>query len=682
MGNLGEQEMEGGEERTKEAKEMSKEGKTLVVGIRTDSKSRKLLKLALVNIAASGDRVVAVHVTRFSSLSFAEDSEPQLAELEQIRNEFVDFCSLRKIDFLIKVCKGFSVRRALVRQAKFYSAAHLILGEDKSCTALRSSLTSIPKYCAKRLSPDCSVIAVDNERIVFETGDVEGRRSGNYGKLSNLLLDLRKSMAVDPFDCFFTIKGHEGTISDDNRISPSCGGDTVSDDATTDVLLGEKCSFNLRVEPQQLANSDFMAISSSPASLETEERSIEEVTQPSEPLLRRSISNHRRTSAIDRPITSLIQWVKWIPGRHSVSSPTYSILKLQRSETFAASNLGNNFNSYQFDNEIGGLRMKVESVQRKYSFLCKLFSYKELVEATRNFSPDRLIGKGGSSQVYKGTFTDGKELAVKILKASDDALKEFSLEIDILTTLNHKNIIALVGFCFEENNLMLLYDFLSRGSLEKNLHGSEGQISILKWFDRHRISIGVAEALKYLHGGGGGAEPVIHMDVKSSNILLSKDFEPKVTDHEYLAPECFMFGQVSTKTDVYAFGVVLLELITGRLPIDTGAARSDQSLAKAMLKSGKALELVDPRLGCEYDAEQMEKMLLAASLCLKKDSRSRPSIDLVLNLLRGDEDALKCEKLQPEAPESTLALEDEAVNLKADIESHHNLVLLCLEDDS
>lgn len=167
---------------------------------------------------------------------------------------------------------------------------------------------------------------------------------------------------------------------------------------------------------------------------------------------------------------------------------------------------------------------------------------------------ENLIGKGGSSRVYRGYLPDGKELAVKNLKPSEDVLQEFVMEIQIITSLHHKNIISLFGFCFEDSNLLLVYDLLSRGSLEENLHGI-GQINFFSfslmflvlerhglsslffagskkdpvafgWSERFKVALGVAEALYYLHNHN--TQPIIHRDVKSSNILLSEDFEPQV----------------------------------------------------------------------------------------------------------------------------------------------------------
>ncbi|KAI5409939.1 hypothetical protein KIW84_055411 [Lathyrus oleraceus] len=172
----------------------------------------------------------------------------------------------------------------------------------------------------------------------------------------------------------------------------------------------------------------------------------------------------------------------------------------------------------------------------------------------------------GSSDVYRGCLPEGKELAVKILKPSENMVKEFAQEVEIVTTLHHKNTISLSGFCLEGNHLLLVYDFLSRGSLEENLHGNRINYNSFGWQERYRVVVGVAEALDYLHNGC--ARAVIHRDVKSSNILLSDDFEAQLSNFGlaswgsssshiictdvagtfgYLAHEYFMHGRVTDK---------------------------------------------------------------------------------------------------------------------------------------
>ncbi|XP_028552879.1 probable serine/threonine-protein kinase PBL23 isoform X5 [Dendrobium catenatum] len=606
-----------------EVKDERKDRKTIVLGIRTDSKSRELLTWTLVNVAISGDRVVAIHVHR---LSYPFDGSDQYVDkLEPMRRAYEGFCSLIQIDLVIKICRGFSVRRTLVQQAKSYSASYLILGETKSSNAIRFSLTSIPKYCATRLPPECSVVAVNNGKIVFGRGAVvlvKRRVTGHDGKTSNFLLLHRKSLRGDPLDCLLDIKGQEDAMVEKCSV---CG-----------TVPGTPCSSNVMADGCLLdSKSDAPICSNSSVAVGIQEPTDEVVSSWS--IARRTMSNHRRTISMEGSRTPLVQLAKWISGRSTTCSPNRSV--------------------------------------------------------------DRVIGKGGSSLVYKGILSDGKELAVKALKPSKDSMRQFVLEIDIITTLNHENIISLLGFCLEDNNLLLIYDFMSRGSLEEILHDSEEHKRSLNWCDRYKISIAVTEALKYLHGYGG-TEPVIHMDVKSSNILLSEDFVPKLSDFGlarrstesvshiscnnlagtfgYLAPEYFMFGQVSTKTDVYAFGVVLLELLSGRRPINSMGIKGDQSLvmwAMPILQSGKYQELMDPRLDGKYDVEQMEWMALAASLCLKRDSQSRPTMPYVLKLLHGDKDSVKWAKSLVDSGNS-INSEDDDQTFIPDIKSHLNVVLL------
>ncbi|KAJ8466121.1 hypothetical protein OPV22_028673 [Ensete ventricosum] len=283
------------------------------------------------------------------------------------------------------------------------------------------------------------------------------------------------------------------------------------------------------------------------------------------------------------------------------------------------------------------------------------FAYEELAAATDGFSPDKLIGKGGHAEVYRGCLGDGQLVAVKRLikrESEEERIGDFLSELGIIAHVNHPNAAQLLGFSVE-GGLHLVLQFSPHGSLASLLHGSkEG----LDWRVRFQIASGIAEGLRYLHEGC--QRRIIHRDIKASNILLTEDFQPQISDfglakwlpdkwnHHvvfpiegtfgYLAPEYFMHGVVNEKTDVFAFGVLLLELITGRRAIDS----SRQSLviwAKPLLDANSVKQLVDPSLEDAYDAKELARALHVASVCIHHLSTSRPTMNEVVRLLRGEE---------------------------------------------
>uniref|UniRef100_A0A7N0R9S8 Protein kinase domain-containing protein n=1 Tax=Kalanchoe fedtschenkoi TaxID=63787 RepID=A0A7N0R9S8_KALFE len=293
----------------------------------------------------------------------------------------------------------------------------------------------------------------------------------------------------------------------------------------------------------------------------------------------------------------------------------------------------------------------------------RLFGLDELKTATAEFSEDNLIGRGGCSKVYKGCLPDGEVVAVKVLKQNKNASKDFyAAEMDIISSLKHKHITAFLGACFESDQHIFVYDFMPEGSLDEHLHCSEKK-SPLTWELRYNVAVVIAEALSYLHNEC--PQPVIHRDVKSSNILLSSDFQPQLSDFGlaiwgpnnsreyhascgnnlvgtfgYIAPEYFMHGEVSDKVDVYSFGVVLLELVTGKKPIiGSVGVQGQQSLvkwAKPMMDSGDIRALADPNLAERFNMDQMQRMVSAAALCTSQSARARPSMSEVLKLLNGE----------------------------------------------
>lgn len=337
---------------------------------------------------------------------------------------------------------------------------------------------------------------------------------------------------------------------------------------------------------------------------------------------------------------------------------------------------------------------------------CRHFTYQELQSATSSFSAGNFIGRGGWSQVYRGFLPDGQSVAVKILNSSSKTEQELLSEVEILTLLKHNHIITLIGYCVEGLNRLLVYNFVSRGNLEENLHGGKEK-PILPWKVRLKVAVGVAEALDYLHNGF--SQSVIHGDVKSSNILLSEEFEPQLSDFGlarwaptssyitcsdvlgtfgYLAPEYFVYGKVNDKTDVYAFGVVLLELITGRKPIDRTNPKGQESLimwARPLLQDGNIGNLADKCLQDVYDTNEMHRMMLAATLCLRQTPHYRPCMSRILKLLQGEDDITDwawCQKKM--IKDMDTSDEDDIVENQGghDIQTHLTLAMLGVDDDN
>ncbi|CAA7032671.1 unnamed protein product [Microthlaspi erraticum] len=293
------------------------------------------------------------------------------------------------------------------------------------------------------------------------------------------------------------------------------------------------------------------------------------------------------------------------------------------------------------------------------------FSYSEIVTATRNFSKGRVLGRGACSYVFRGKMGFWrKALAIKRLDKEDkETPKSFCRELMIASSLQHQNIVPLLGFCIDqEQGLFLVYKYVSGGSLEHYLHDKNTSLC-LPWSARYKIALGIADAIAYLHSGTD--QCVVHRDIKPSNILLSSNKKPKLCDFGlatwtaapsvsflcktvkgtfgYLAPEYFQHGKISDKTDVYAFGVVLLELITGRKPIEARRPSGEQNLvvwAKPLLHRGMEAmeELIDPTMKCKRrNSVSIDRMIRAAEACVINEESRRPVMKEILSILKGDE---------------------------------------------
>lgn len=691
------------------------EGKrTVVVGVKLDSQSKELLTWALVKVALPGDQVIALHVLD-SSTECTSSLLSLVKTFDSVLSVYEGFCNLKQVDLKLKVCRGKSARKILVREAKCYPSATLVIGTSKTHHRIRSS-ASVAKHCAAKLPGCFAVFAVNNGKVVFRRESMDGSQSNRN---ENCLALVQKNVKIlneaesNTYKCHHRIRKscskcrnknprRDCVVSEMDLVVPDNSVSEFEDDFS--VCDGEDNSLALVPVQTHHAAFDSLVIQHSQCS------------KPGWALLRRLFLPKQQDTEASVKKSSVFQWVLRLPSWHSsvvYPDQKQSISNQDDDHCFSALDgenqaivpFGHNTASPPLspNNGLESLLKELLNLHENYSATCRLFSFQELLQATSNFLPENMVGRGGSSRVYRGCLPDRKELAVKLLKPSEDVIKEFVQEIDIITTLHHKNIISLFGFCFEDDNLLLVYEFLPRGSLEENLHGNKKDGHKFGWQERYCVAVGVAEALDYLHNR---TEPVIHRDVKSSNILLSDDFEPQLADFGlaswasasshfictdvagtfgYLAPEYFMHGKVSDKVDVYAFGVVLLELLSGRKPINSGCPKGQESLvlwANSVLKSGKVSELLDPSLDSrDSDQEKTERMVLAATLCIRRSPRLRPCISVVLKLLQGDEEAARWAKQLVSAPEDQEEVVDGEPH-PSNIQSHLNLALLDMEDDS
>ncbi|GAB2295472.1 hypothetical protein Dimus_029638 [Dionaea muscipula] len=290
-------------------------------------------------------------------------------------------------------------------------------------------------------------------------------------------------------------------------------------------------------------------------------------------------------------------------------------------------------------------------------------SLDELSRLTGNFGQKAMIGEGSYGRVFYGKLSDGIEAAIKKLDTSSaqDSDSEFAAQVSIVSRLKNEHFTELIGYCLDDNNRILVYQFATKGSLHDVLHGRKGVQGaepgpVLTWAQRVRIAYGAARGLEYLHEK---VQPsIVHRDVRSSNVLLFDDFSSKIADFNlsassdtaarlhstrvlgtfgYHAPEYAMTGQITQKSDVYSFGVVLLELLTGRKPVDHTMPKGQQSLvtwATPRLSEDKVKQCVDPKLNEDYPPKAVAKMAAVAALCVQYEADFRPNMTIVVKALQ------------------------------------------------
>ncbi|EEF32427.1 ATP binding protein, putative [Ricinus communis] len=293
----------------------------------------------------------------------------------------------------------------------------------------------------------------------------------------------------------------------------------------------------------------------------------------------------------------------------------------------------------------------------------KLYTYRELKNATDDFSPRTKIGEGGFGSVYKGRLKDGKFAAIKVLSAeSRQGAKEFLTEINVISEIEHENLVKLYGCCVEGNHRILVYNYLENNSLAQTLLGvGHNQSNIqFSWRTRSKICIGVARGLAFLHEQ---VRPhIVHRDIKASNILLDKDLTPRISDFGlaklippnmthvstrvagtigYLAPEYAIRGQLTRRADIYSFGVLLVEIVSGRCNTNTRLPVEEQYLLERtweLYERRELVGLVDTSLNGDFDAEEACKFLKIGLLCTQDAPKLRPSMSTVVKLLTGEKD--------------------------------------------
>ncbi|XP_078445414.1 putative serine/threonine-protein kinase PBL26 [Wolffia australiana] len=287
------------------------------------------------------------------------------------------------------------------------------------------------------------------------------------------------------------------------------------------------------------------------------------------------------------------------------------------------------------------------------------FTFRELASVTKNFRPECLVGEGGFGRVYKGRLElTGQLVAVKQLDRNGlQGNREFLVEVLMLSLLHHQNLVNLIGYCADGDQRLLVYEFMPLGSLEDHLFDISSSQKPLDWYTRMKIATGAAKGLEYLHEKAN--PPVIYRDLKSSNILLDEEFNPKLSDfglaklgpvgdkmndssrvmgtYGYCAPEYARSGQLTLKSDVYSFGVVLLEILSGRRVIDTTRPTNEQNLvswAQPMFKDQTRFhELVDPFLERKYPIKALNQVVAVAAMCLQEEPMVRPLMtDVVMAL--------------------------------------------------
>lgn len=307
---------------------------------------------------------------------------------------------------------------------------------------------------------------------------------------------------------------------------------------------------------------------------------------------------------------------------------------------------------------------EIEQEIQRSSTAPQKFRLKELKAATSNFSANNKLGSGGFGTVYKGILRKDEVAVKRILKNTRHGKQDFIAEVTTITNLHHKNLVKLLGWCYESDELLLVYEFMPNGSLDRFIFGNtipSNADTTLKWETRHNIICGVARALDYLHNGC--EKRVIHRDIKASNIMLDSDFNARLGDfglartvqlnekthHStkeiagtpgYMSPESFHTGKATVETDVYAFGVLILEVVSGRKP---GHQNEQNNYYRSIVewvwehhRMEQITDVIDLRLNKDFHEDQARCILMLGLACCHPNPFERPSMRTALQVLTGE----------------------------------------------
>ncbi|XP_019195912.1 PREDICTED: probable receptor-like protein kinase At5g18500 isoform X2 [Ipomoea nil] len=268
------------------------------------------------------------------------------------------------------------------------------------------------------------------------------------------------------------------------------------------------------------------------------------------------------------------------------------------------------------------------------------FTLRDLEVATNKFSKENIIGEGGYGIVYRGQLVNGTLVAIKkLLNNLGQAEREFRVEVEAIGHVRHKHLVRLLGYCIEGTQRLLVYEYINNGNLEQWLHGAMRHHGYLTWEARMKVLLGTAKALAYLHEA---IEPkVVHRDIKSSNILIDDNFNAKISDFGLAKMLGAGKSYITTRVmGTFGFGVLLLEAITGRDPVDYGRPADEVNLVdwlKMMVASKRSEEVVDPFIDTRPSTRAFKRALLTALRCVDPDAHKRPTMSQVVRMLESEQ---------------------------------------------